>query len=79
VTTAGSDGDVAIYHGGGVIVERLQTRFRVNVTIGGNQNLVISTVSFDDAGKYTCIDESGFGSHTGQLASAELTVIGLTF
>jgi len=61
------------------MVETFLPRFSVEQSVGGYQNLIITNVSFADAGLYTCFDKSGLGSMDDRhYASAQLTVIGKT-
>jgi len=60
----------------GVIVDKFLPRFGVSNGPDGFQNLTIKNILLIDAGKYTCIDNGGFGVADGQFASAELTVCG---
>jgi len=65
-----------IYGGSGVLWEYFYGgRFEVTKRPGA-QNLIISNVTFKDAGRYTCIDQRGFGRSVGLWTSAWVTVIG---
>lgn len=47
----------------GIAQNGYATRFSLNVTEDGKQDLVIRNASLSDAGLYRCIDDKGIGSH----------------
>jgi len=75
-SSSGANFGRTIYGGLGVLWEHFNDgKFEVTKRPGA-QNLIIRNVTFMDAGRYTCIDQRGFGRTAGLWTSANLTVIG---
>jgi len=67
-----------VVHGPGLLVNKFKPRYHFTKdSIDGMQNLMIYNITYEDAGRYKCLDEGAAESavRSGEFASAELIVL----